>query len=133
MFEPYLKFADLPARALMSAVFVLSGVSKIGAFAAIQGYMEAFGVPSFLLIPTIAFEIAAGLLLLAGAWTRYVALALCGFSLLTAMVFHMNFSDQMQQVMFLKNLCMAGGLMLLAKSGAPGFSVDASRTTMQVL
>lgn len=129
MFESALKYADLPARALMSAVFVLSGISKIGAYGATQGYMEAFGVPGFLLAPTIAFEIVAGLMLLTGAWTRPVAFVLSGFTIITALVFHTDFSDQFQQFTFLKNMSMAGGLLLLTKTGAPGFSVDAYRSS----
>ncbi len=127
MFDQILKHADLPARAGLSAIFILSGVSKIGAFAATQGYMEAFGLPGILLSPTIAFEIGAGTALLLGLGTRYVALLLAGFSLVTALVFHRDFTDQIQQIMFLKNVAMAGGLLLMAKTGAPGLSLHGIR------
>lgn len=127
MFDQILKHADLPARAGLSAIFILSGVSKIGAFAATQGYMEAFGLPGILLSPTIAFEIGAGTALLLGLGTRYVALLLAGFSLVTALVFHRDFTDQIQQIMFLKNVAMAAGLLLMAKTGAPGLSLHAIR------
>jgi len=123
MFDQILKHADLPARAGLSAIFILSGVGKIGAFAATQGYMEAFGLPGVLLAPTIAFEIGAGVALLLGLCVRYVALSLAGFSLVTALVFHRDFGDQIQQIMFLKNVAMAGGLLLMAKTGAPGTSL----------
>jgi putative oxidoreductase len=53
--------------------------------------------------------------------------ALAGFSILTALIFHANFADQMQQIMLLKNFAIAGGLLLLAASGAGGWSVDARR------
>lgn len=127
MFDQILKHADLPARAGLSAIFILSGISKISAFAATQGYMEAFGLPSALLAPTIVFEIGAGAALLFGLGTRYVALLLAGFSLVTAVVFHRNFADQIQQIMFLKNAAMAGGLLLMAKTGAPGLSLEGAR------
>ncbi|WP_422367495.1 DoxX family protein [Pelagibius sp.] len=127
MFDTLLKYADAPARALMALIFILSGYSKIGAFEATQGYMTAFGLPAALLIPTIAFEIGAGLLLLIGFGARYVALALSGFCLLTALIFHRAFDDQIQMVMFLKNLAMTGGFLLLAKTGAPGLSLDGWR------
>lgn len=123
MFDQILKHADFPARAGLSAIFILSGVSKIGAFAATQVYMEAFGLPGVLLAPTIAFEICAGTALLLGLGTRYVALLLAGFSLVTALVFHRAFGDQIQQIMFLKNVAMAGGLLLMAKTGAPSLSL----------
>ena len=119
------KYADLPARAAMSAVFVLSGISKISAFEGTQGYMEAFGIPGVLLGPTIAFEIIAGLFILIGFNTRYVAFILAGFTFVTALVFHRDFADQVQQIMFLKNVAIAGGLLLLAKTGAPQLSVKA--------
>ncbi len=77
-----------------------------------------------LLAPTIVFEVGAGLALLVGFKTRIIALLLAGFSLVSAVIFHTDFSDQIQQIMFLKNVAMAGGFLLLAKVGAPGFSFD---------
>ena len=124
MFDQLTKYADAPARAFMAAIFILSAVGKIGAFEGTQGYMEAFGLPGFLLVPTILFEVGAGLLLLVGFKTRYVALLLAGFVIVSAAIFHADFGDQIQQIMFLKNVAMVGGFLLLAKVGAPGFSVD---------
>ena len=127
MFDHILKYSDLPARVGMSAIFVLSGIGKIGAFAPTQAYMEAFGLPGILLAPTIAFEIGVGTALLLGLGARHVALLLAGFCLVTALVFHRDFADQIQQIMFLKNIAMAGGLLLLAKTGAPSLSLDGVR------
>jgi putative oxidoreductase len=124
MLDKITRLADLPARAAMSAIFILSALGKVSAFDMTQGYMEAFGVPGALLVPTIAFEFGAGMALLVGFRTRYCALLLAGFSLLAAAVFHRDFSDQIQQIMFLKNVAMAGGLLLLAKTGAPGQSIE---------
>lgn len=124
MIDRLLTPADALARAAMSAIFILSGASKIGAFAATQGYMEAFGLPGALLIPTIAFELGAGAALLLGVGTRSAALLLSGFTIVTALVFHRDFSDPIQQIMFLKNVSMAGGLLLLAKSGSPTLSLE---------
>ncbi|MDQ7020056.1 MAG: DoxX family protein [Robiginitomaculum sp.] len=124
MFDQLTRYTDVPARALMAAIFILSGLGKISAFAATQGYMEAFGLPGALLLPTIAFELGAGFALLVGFQVRLIALLLTGFSLVSAVIFHANFGDQMQQINFLKNLAMAGGFLILAKNGAPGFSVD---------
>jgi putative oxidoreductase len=125
MFDRLLTPADALARAAMSAIFIMSGASKIGAFAATQGYMEAFGLPGALLVPTIAFELGAGAALLLGVGARTAALLLSGFSIVTALVFHRDFGDQIQQIMFLKNVSMAGGLLLLAKSGSPTLSLEA--------
>ncbi len=124
MFDQLTKFADAPARALMAVIFILAGVGKIGAYEATQGYMEAFGLPGILLAPTILFEVGAGLALLVGFKTRYVAFLLAGFAVVSAAIFHSDFGDQIQQILFLKNVSIAGGFLLLAKIGAPGFSVD---------
>ena len=124
MFDQLTKLADVPVRAFMAIIFILSGVGKIGAFEATQGYMEAFGLPGILLAPTILFEVGAGLALLVGFKTRYVAVLSAGFAIVSAVIFHADFGDQIQQIMFLKNVAIAGGFLLLAKVGATGFSVD---------
>lgn len=124
MFNKLTNYFDLPARAALSAIFILSGLSKVSAFAQTQGYMEAFGIPGILLGPTILFEVGAGIAVLTGFQTRVVAFLLAGFTLVTALVFHNNFADQIQQIMFLKNISIAGGLLLLAKVDASGLSID---------
>jgi len=117
-------YIDTPARAFLAAIFILSGIGKIGAFQATQGYMAAFGLPGILLTPTIVFEVGAGIAILIGFQTRMVALLLAGFTLVTAVIFHTDFGDQIQQIMFLKNVAIAGGFLLLARVGAAGFSID---------
>lgn len=131
MFNRMLNFADAPARAAMAAIFILSGISKIGAFEGTQAYMEAFGLPGGLLGPTIAFEVLAGIALLLGLGARQAALLLAGFSVVTALVFHRDFGDQVQQIMFLKNLAMAGGLVLLARNGSPTLSLERAFSNRQ--
>ncbi len=118
------KYTDAPARALMAIVFIVSGINKIGAFGATQGYMDSVGVPGILLAPTIAFEVSAGIFLIIGLRVRETALLLAGFSFITALVFHMDFGNQAQMLHFMKNLAMAGGFLILAKFGAPGLSLD---------
>jgi len=113
------------ARVLMALIFILSGLSKIGATDAIRGYMEAMGVPGVLLWPTIAFEIVAGLLVALGYQTRIIALLLSGFCLVSAVIFHHQFADQIQMIMFLKNIAMAGGFLLLTCVGPGSLSLDA--------
>ncbi|MDH5580045.1 MAG: DoxX family protein [Betaproteobacteria bacterium] len=115
------------ARVLMALIFVLSGLSKIGAADATVVYMEAMGVPGILLWPTIIFEIVAGLLIVVGYQTRIAAFLLAGFCLVSAVVFHHQFADQIQMIMFLKNLAMAGGFLLLSSVGPGMISLDAKR------
>ena len=119
--------ADLAGRILIAAIFLIAGAGKIGAYAGTQGYMQAHGLPGALLPAVIALEIGGGLLIVTGAWTRVAALALAGFCVLAALIFHANFADAMQQINFLKNLAMAGGFLVLAANGAGAWSVDARR------
>ena len=112
------------ARSFLALIFILSGLGKIAAFEGTQAYMEATGVPGLLLAPTIAFEIGAALAVLLGWQTRIAALALAGYSLVTAVAFHNNLGDQVQQMMFLKNVAMAGGFLLLVHYGSGHFGLD---------
>lgn len=114
-------------RVLMALIFALAGANKIGALESTQAYMEAFGVPGSLVYPTIAFEIGAAVAIVLGFQTRVVALALAAFCLLTALIFHREFGDQIQSVLFMKNLAMAGGFLFLARHGAGEPSLDSRR------
>ncbi|WP_131113838.1 DoxX family protein [Lichenihabitans psoromatis] len=118
------RWVDLPARVLMCLLFLISGLGKVSAVAAIQAYMAAHGLPGFLIWPAAALELVGGLLLLIGLGTRPLALVLAGWCLLTALVFHTDFADQNQMINFFKNMTMAGGFLILARDGAPGFSLD---------
>lgn len=108
------KLLNMTGRVLLAQIFILSGFSKISAYAGTQAYMEAMGVPGILLAGVIALEIVAGLAMLLGWKTRWAALALAAFSVVAALVFHANFADQMQTILFMKNIALAGGLMVLA-------------------
>jgi putative oxidoreductase len=119
--------AHLTGRTLIAAIFLISGVGKIAGYSGTVAYMEAMGVPGALLLPTIVLEIGGALAIIAGWWTKPVALALAAFSLVAGILFHGNFADQMQQIMFLKNVAIAGGFLFLATSGAGGWSLDARR------
>jgi putative oxidoreductase len=112
-------------RVLMSVIFLSAGVSKIGAYAGTQAYMESMGVPGAMLPLVIALEVGAGLGLLLGWQTRISAFLLAGFSVLSALIFHADFGDHMQSILFMKNLAMAGGLLMLVANGAGSWSIDA--------
>lgn len=115
---------ELSGRILLSLMFLTSGLSKIGGYAATQGYMESQGVPGMLLPLVIALEVLAPLLIAVGWHTRLAALALAGFSIAAAVLFHANFGDQMQMIMFMKNISIAGGFLLLTANGAGAWSLD---------
>ena len=116
-------------RVLMSVIFLTAGVSKIGAYAGTQAYMESMGVPGAMLPLVIALEVDAGLAVLPGWQTRVGAFPLAGFSVLSALIFHADFGDQMQSIVFMKNLAMAGGLLMLVANGPGSWSVDARLQT----
>ncbi len=119
---------SLAGRVMIALIFVLAGLSKISAIEGTQSYMEAMGLSGILIYPTILFEVAAGLAIIAGFKTRYVALALAGFSLLSALIFHNQLGDQTQFILFMKNVAMAGGFLFLARYGAGELSIDNHRS-----
>jgi putative oxidoreductase len=111
-------------RTLLALIFVMSGMSKIPNYAGIQAYMESAGIPGMMLPLVIVLELVGGLAVVLGWKTRLAALLLAGFSLLSALLFHADFSDQTQMTMFLKNLAIAGGFLLLVANGAGDYSLD---------
>lgn len=117
-------FTKLVARILMSIMFIVAGYSKIGAYAGTQEYMTAAGVPGFFLPLVILLELGGGLAILFGFFTRWVAVAFAAFCVISAWMFHNVPGDQMQQIMFMKNITIAGGFLILACAGAGRFSFD---------
>jgi len=116
--------SELAGRILISVLFLLSGVGKIGAYAATAAYMSSAGVPGVLLPVVIATEILGAIAIILGWQTRVAALLLAGYSLLAALIFHTNFPNQIEMIMFLKNISIAGGFLLLAANGAGPLSLD---------
>ncbi|NNL57573.1 MAG: DoxX family protein [Pseudomonadales bacterium] len=117
-------FAAPAGRVLLALIFVMSGLNKIGAYAATQGYMEAMGVPGGLLPLVIALEVLAGIAVIVGWQARWAALALAGFSVVAAVLFHAEIADQMQMIMFMKNIAIAGGLLMIVAAGAGAYALD---------
>lgn len=113
----------LVGRVLLSAIFILAGWEKIVGYEATLQYMQAFGVPGVLLPLVIVAELGGGLAILFGVLSRWAALALAGFCIVAALLFHANFADSVQQVLFLKNLAIAGGLLFLAANGPGPYAV----------
>jgi putative oxidoreductase len=114
---------SLVARILLSAIFVTAGINKVSGYAATQSYMESHGLPGNLLPAVIALEVIGGLAVLFGVFSRYAGLALAAFCLATAAVFHSDFADQAQATNFMKNVCMAGGFLLLFANGSGRYAI----------
>lgn len=119
------ELALLAGRVLLALMFVMAGWSKIGGYADTQGYMEAMGVPGFMLPLVILLELGGGLAIMAGLFTRSLSVLLAGFTLMAAFIFHYQPADQMQMLMLMKNVSVAGGFLALAAAGAGAFSLDA--------
>ena len=124
----------LVARVLLSAIFISAGLSKITGFEGAVGYIEAYGLPmaSLVAVLTIILEVVAGIALLVGYQARLAAFLLGSFTLLAALIFHAFWAvpaDQtyMQQLMFMKNLSIAGGLFMVTAMGSGAWSLDQRR------
>jgi putative oxidoreductase len=118
------QYSHLAGRILLALIFVIAGIGKFNDPAGTTAYMASVGLPGILLWPTIALEVLGGIAIIIGFQTRIVSYLLAAFTLLAAALFHNNFGDQMQMIMFLKDLSIAGGFLLLASSGATALAVD---------
>ena len=118
-------------RVLLSLIFIVAGAQKIGTYAQTAGYMESQGVPGILLPLVILLEIGGGLAVLVGFRARIAALLLGGFSVISGVLFHFlpaqgmeGFEQQMQMIMFMKNLAIAGGMGMIVHAGAGAYALD---------
>ncbi len=120
----------LVARVLLAFIFIMAGASKFGTIADTAGYIASKGLPASAALAWLAaiFELVAGLFILVGFKTKLTALALAGFCLFTAVVFHFDPSNQGEFISFMKNLAIAGGFLALYVSGPGSLSVDARRS-----
>lgn len=116
----------LAGRILLALTFLLSGLGKLGAPSATQGYIAAMGLPAPLLayLGAVLVEVGGGALLLVGYRTKVVAIVLALFCVVTALIFHRALDDQNQMIHFFKNLAMAGGLLQVAAFGAGSIALD---------
>ena len=119
-------------RLLLAMIFVMSGLSKIGNFAGTQGYMEAMGVPGAVLPLAIALEVLGGLAIILGWKTKIASVALAGFCVVSAALFHNDFSNQSEMIMFMKNITIAGGFLLLVAHGPGAYALDNRKKSVQV-
>lgn len=118
------KYSSVVGRLFIAIMFLMAGLSKITGYEGTQGYMEMMGVPAFLLPLVIITEILGAIAIIIGYKTRVAAFLLAGFTIISALVFHLNFSDQMQSILFMKNIAIAGGFLFLVSNGAGYFSLD---------
>jgi putative oxidoreductase len=124
--EGWKAFASLIGRMLLVLIFVNSGLGKIGNFDGTAQYMAKFGMPmpSFFLVGAIFLELVGSITVILGYFTRFGALLLIVFLIPTTLIFHTRFGDQVQVIMFMKNVSMLGGFLVLLAHGPGRFSLD---------
>ncbi len=115
---------DLLARIFLGILFLIAGLGKLTAPQLTQDLMTTIGMSDIFFYPTVIFEIIGGLMLIVGFKSRLAAAALAGFTIAASILFHNDFGDRAQIGMFLKNIAVAGGLVMLAKHGSQSFSLD---------
>jgi putative oxidoreductase len=116
--------AGLVGRIMLAAIFIQAGWNKIWGYEGTAKYMESAGVPGLLLPLVIIVELGGGLLVAAGWQTRLASIALAGFTLLAALLFHNPLADPSQMVQFMKNIAITGGFLVLATAGPGAWSVE---------
>lgn len=114
----------LVSRVLLAILFVVAGYGKIQGYDATARYMQAMHVPAFLLPLVILLELGGGVAIILGFLTRFTAISIGVFSILAALLFHNDFSQEMNQMMLMKDFSIAGGFFLLASIGAGKYSID---------
>lgn len=117
-------FTMLIGRILLAQIFVIAGIDKILAYHGTAQYMAAYGVPGLLLPLVILLEVGGGVALVIGWQTRWVALALALFSIITAIIFHHEIANGMQKILLMGDLSFAGGLLVVSVVGAGRISLD---------
>ena len=115
---------DLLGRIFISALFLISAFNKVFNLGGSMSWMEGFGVPGFFIYPAIVIEIILPVLVIVGYKARFAAGVLAIFCLITAFLFHFDFSDQTQLVSFLKNIGLAGGFLFIVANGTKDWAVD---------
>jgi putative oxidoreductase len=125
----------LIGRILLAVMFLLGGISKFGGLDGTAGYIASVGLPlpKLLAIGAAALEVGAAVLLIVGWQARWAALALAAFTLLASVLFHNYWAmpaeqQMMQQLMFMKNIAIVGGLLAVFAYGAGALSLDGRRS-----
>jgi putative oxidoreductase len=117
-------YAAPAGRVLIAFMFVMSGLNKMNNYSNTAGWMDAMGVPGSLLPIVIVLEVLGGAAIMIGWQTRIAASLFAAFSVMSAAIFHADFSDQNQMIHFMKNVSIAGGFLFLIVHGAGTYSMD---------
>ena len=111
-------------RILLSTLFLVEGVRKFFFQEETIMSMEDYGVPEILFFPSLSLENVFSILLIVGYKTRFSASIMALFTLTVALIFHTNFDDQMESIIFLKDIAIAGGFLIIAVNEPRICSID---------
>ena len=111
-------------RMFLSALFLIEGFGNISMQDDVIMYMEEYGVPGLLFMPATTLEILFPLFLILGYKTKWAASVMALFTFAVAIIFHTDFSESMQMMLFLKDLAIAGGFMIIIAYGPGKISLD---------
>ena len=116
--------ADILGRIFLSTIFIIEGLRKLFFQEQTIEFMEAYGVPGILFFPSVIFEIFFPLLIIFGYRTKVASLVMILFILTVTIIFHTNFSNEMQLIAFLKNIAIAGGFLIIFARSTGKYSID---------
>ena len=119
-----MQIVEFFGRILLSALFLIEGLGKIAMQEDVIMYMEDYGVPEILFVPATVLEILFPLLLIVGYKTKWAASIMALFTFAVAIIFHTDFSEQLQMMFFLKDIAIAGGFMIIVAYGPGKISLD---------
>ena len=115
---------EFVGRVLLSALFLIEGLGKISMQEDVIMYMEDYGVPGILFVPATILEILFPLFLIVGYKTKWAAAVMALFTFTVAIIFHTDFSEGIQMILFLKDIAIAGGFMIIVAYGPSKISLD---------
>ena len=116
--------ADILGRIFLSAIFIIEGLRKLFFQEQTIEFMEAYGVPGILFFPSVIFEILFPLLIIVGYKTKLASLIMILFILTVTIIFHTDFSNEVQLIAFLKNIAIAGGFLIIFARSTGKYSID---------
>ena len=115
---------EFVGRVLLSALFLIEGLGKVSIREDVIMYMEDYGVPGILFFPAVILEILFPIILIIGYKTKWAASVMALFTFTVAIIFHTDFTEGMQVMLFLKDIAIAGGFMIIVSHGPGKISLD---------
>ena len=140
MNNAYIALVSVAGRVLLALIFILAGMGKLADVSGTAGYIASGGLPfpHFLAIVVGLFELLGGIALVAGFSVRWIGLAMALFTLIASVIFHAYWAAPAEQqfitqLLFMKNIAIAGGMLLISALGSGPLSIDGRRSAGPVV